>query len=161
MDADQIRKLMKRAAIAGAFFLLALLFYFLGWRKMLIGYAMLVTVVMVLAILLQSGKGGGLASLGGMGGENLLGARAATPIAKTTYVMGALFLFICMLTSRLSQLQAAPGLDTLPSGGQRPPAEQVEGTPAVPGDEETTETDTPGSGAETGESAADNEEGEE
>jgi hypothetical protein len=68
MDPDKFQKLMKRVAIGGSFFVLALLFYLLGWRRLLIGYAMFVTVVMVLAILLQSGKGGGLASLGGMGG---------------------------------------------------------------------------------------------
>ena len=134
MDSDQIRKLMKRVAVAGAFFLVALLFYFLGWRKMLLTYAILVTVAMVLAILLQSGRGGGLASLGGMGGENLLGARAATPIAKATYVMGGLFLFICMLISRMGQVRAEHGVQEL-SSDQAPPAqEQVEtGHPAQPG----------------------------
>lgn len=144
MDSDQIRKLLKRVGIAGVFFLLALLFYFLGWRKMLIGYAFVVTVVMVLAILLQSGRGGGLASLGGMGGENLLGARAATPIAKVTYVMGGLFLFICMLVSRLGQVRAIQGVETLPSGNQPPAREQVQDsvpTDAPPGDVEPTAPD--------------------
>ena len=121
MDPDQIRKLLKRVAIAGAFFLVALLLYMLGWRKLLIAYALIVAVVMILAILLQSGRGGGLASLGGMGGENLLGARAATPIAKATYVMGALFLFICILVARLGLVTRA-GAQPLPTG--QTPAQQ-------------------------------------
>jgi protein translocase SecG subunit len=140
MDAEQIRKLLKRIGIAGAFFVLALLLYLLGWRSMLIAYAIVVTVVMVLAILLQSGRGGGLASLGGMGGDNLLGARAATPIAKATYVMGALFLFICMLVSRLSQVRPEAGGETLPTGGKATPTEQVEETPSMPAGEAPTDT---------------------
>ncbi len=106
MDADQIQKLLKRVAIAGAFFLVAFLFYMLSWRSVLVGYGIVVTVVMILAILLQSGRGGGLASMGGMGDSNMLGARAATPIAKATYIMGGLFLFICMLVARLGNLKA-------------------------------------------------------
>ncbi len=104
MEPEEIRKLVKRISIIASFFLLALLFYYLGgplWRGVLLIYALMVTVVMVLAILVQSGSGGGLAGLGGAGGESLLGARAATPIAKATYVLGALLLFICMLLARM------------------------------------------------------------
>jgi protein translocase SecG subunit len=107
MDADQIQKLLKRVAIAGAFFLVAFLLYILNWRSVLIGYGLLVTIVMILSILLQSGRGGGLASMGGMGDSKMLGARAATPIAKATYIMGGLFLFICMLVARLGNIQAS------------------------------------------------------
>lgn len=161
MDPDQFQKLMKRVAIGGSFFVLALVFYLLGWRRLLIGYAMFVTVVMVLAILLQSGKGGGLASLGGMGGENLLGARAATPIAKATYVMGALFLFICMLVSRLGQIEDDTGVGTLPSGGGRPPVEQVEDTPAGATGGGTAEPGATQPGTEGADTGTDQPEGEE
>jgi hypothetical protein len=44
--------------------------------------------------------------------------------------MGALFLFICMLISRLGQVEGRTGAETLSSGGGRPPVEQVEDTPA-------------------------------
>jgi len=74
----------------------------------------LVGIAAVLAILLQSGKGGGLStSLGGMGGDSLLGTHSATPIAKATYVMLGLILFICLLVARMGQSQqgaaGAPG----------------------------------------------------
>lgn len=107
MDPEEIRKVIKRISIIGSFFVAAFLFYLLGrggrapWPGVLLLYALLVTVVMVLAILVQSGRGGGLAGLGGAGGDSFLGARAATPIAKATYVMGALLLFICMLLARI------------------------------------------------------------
>ncbi len=108
MDPEQIRKLIRKVGIISSFFVIALVLYFLGadggaavWRSLLLIYALLVTAVMVLAVLVQSGRGGGLAGMGGAGGESLLGARAATPIAKATYVLGALLLFICILLARM------------------------------------------------------------
>jgi protein translocase SecG subunit len=102
VEPEELRKRMKTGAIVAAFFALALLFYALGWRGALVAYVVLVGVLAVLAILLQSGRGGGLvSSLGGLGGDSLLGTHSATPIAKATYVMLALFIFICMLTAHL------------------------------------------------------------
>ena len=122
MEPEDLRKLLKRILIVGGFFALALVFYVLGRdgskarRGILIAYALVVSLTMVLAILLQSGRGGGLAGLGGLGADSLLGARAATPIAKATYVMGALFLFVCMLIARLGEVTgessaATPGIE--------------------------------------------------
>lgn len=148
MDPDQLKKLLKRIAITGSFFLLAILLYLLGGshfalaRRLLIAYVLIVTAVMVLAILLQSGRGGGLASLGGLSGDSLLGARSATPIAKATYVMGALFLLICMLIARLSAQSPAavgsPGLPEVPpieapaSTSEPGAADEAGGQPDVP-----------------------------
>jgi len=101
MEPEELRKYMKRLAMGGSFFLLALLFYFLGWRKVLTVYAVASAILLVGAILLQSGRGGGLASLGGLDTDALLGTRSATPIAKATYILGALFIFCCMLVARL------------------------------------------------------------
>jgi protein translocase SecG subunit len=144
MDPEDLRRLLKRIAIGGAFFLVAFLIYLLGGtnyglaRGLLLAYGLLVTAVLVGAILLQSGRGGGLAGLGGLGGDSLLGARAATPIAKATYVVGALFLFICMLMARLGTegprvpgaVQAPPALQTQQEG--QPPAGEPAEAP-VPG----------------------------
>ncbi len=102
MDPEEVRAKLKKLATIGAFFALAVLFYALGWRTALVAYVATVGALATLAILIQSGRGGGLAaSLGGVGGDSLLGARSATPIAKATYVMLGLFLFICMLVARL------------------------------------------------------------
>jgi protein translocase SecG subunit len=122
MDLDEQKRLAKRALIVGGLFALAVIFFRLQSRGLLIAYVLMVGVLLVLAILLQSSKGGGLASLGGLGGDSLLGTRSATPIAKATYVMGALLLFICMLLARLGVPQ-----QTAPVGaiGREEPAQTV------------------------------------
>ncbi len=102
MDPEEFRALAKKGLVIGAFFGLALLFYAMGWRSALVAYVIALAIIAILAILIQSGRGGGLAaSLGGLGGDSLLGVHSATPIAKATYVMLALFIFILLLTARL------------------------------------------------------------
>lgn len=56
------------------------------------------TILLVLAVLLQSGRGAGLAgALGGMAGaESALGTRATSTIAKITWALGGVFLFVCL-----------------------------------------------------------------
>ncbi len=121
MDPEEIRKLLKRIGIIAAFFVLAVVFFALGWTAVLVGYAVAVSIAAVLAILLQSGKGGGLStSLGGLGGDSLLGTHSATPIAKATYVMLGLVLFICVLIQRMETSPASAG-----ATGARPPTQQV------------------------------------
>jgi preprotein translocase subunit SecG len=144
MDEEILAK-VRKTAIIGAFFGLAVVFFFMRWHAALVIYVVLVGLFATLAILIQSGKGGGLAaSLGGLGGESLLGVRSATPIAKATYVMLALFLFICMLTAVMGSPKvkgkglldtaapaAAPAqLPALPAAGTVPPL--APSTPAAP-----------------------------
>ena len=106
MEPEDAKKLVKRVAVAGSFFLLGLIFYWLRWPRALTVYAILCSILLVLAVLIQSGRGGGLAAMGGLDTDALLGTRSATPIAKATYVMGALFIFLCMLVARLGVVQA-------------------------------------------------------
>ncbi len=152
MDEELLAK-VKKAAILGSFFGLSVVFALLHWSAALKIYVVLVGLFATLAILIQSGKGGGLAaSLGGLGGESLLGVHSASPIAKATYVMLALFLFNCVLIAivgppvvkgaGLSEKAAPPPAQQpaplAPAGGMLPstptPAEQPAGTaPAAPG----------------------------
>jgi protein translocase SecG subunit len=138
MDPDQVKKLIKRVLVVGVFFLIALGIFFLPdivglpasvARALLIAYVVITAVLLVCAILLQSGKGGGLASIGGMSGDALLGTRSATPIAKATYVLGGLFLFLCLLLAKMPPPE--------------PPAEGV----VTGGDTAETAGDVPGAGA--------------
>ena len=80
-------------------------------------YALLLTLlildglVMGVVILLQSGKGGGLASMGGgMGsGDTLIGGRqAANLLTKTTWVTGGLFLTLSLVLAILSSRAQRP-----------------------------------------------------
>ena len=122
MDPEEFRRQLKKWAVVGSFFALALLFYFLQWRRWLVAYVLIVGALSVVAILIQSGRGGGLAaSLGGLGGDSLFGARSATPIARATYVMLALFIVICMLIARLPTLQPQPLVGPPPIPRPAPP----------------------------------------
>lgn len=138
MDPDQVKKLVKRVVIIAAFFAVAALVFGLGVqgimprataRGLLVAYVIIVGVLMVCAILLQRGKGGGLASIGGMSGDSLLGTRSSTPIAKATYVLAGLLLFLCLLISMIPPPpQQADGV--LQQDAPAEPALPMEGAPA-------------------------------
>ena len=76
----------------------------------------LVCIVLILAVLLQSGKGGGLSSAfgagggasGGMAGLMFGGRGAATFLSKVTTILATLYMLIII------------GLNLLPDEGQRP-----------------------------------------
>ncbi|MFO8006218.1 MAG: preprotein translocase subunit SecG [Candidatus Brocadiia bacterium] len=162
MDPEQLRGNVKKGLIIAVFFGLALLFYALRWQTVLVAYLIVVALVSMLAVLIQSGRGGGLASsLGGLGGDSLLGVRSASPVAKATYVLLALFMFIAMLNANLNMRQGeaggllqqgAPPERGLPAGepgaelpagpapGGGAPLEPQPGAPAMPapGAEQTT-----------------------
>ena len=64
---------------------------------------------MILVILLQSGKGGGLAGAFGGGGSTIFGGRGAgTVLTRATMVLGALF-FVTSLSLALISAQGGPG----------------------------------------------------
>ncbi len=110
MDPEELRGNVKKGLIIAVFFGLALLFYALRWQTVLVAYLIVVAVVSMLAVLIQSGRGGGLASsLGGLGADSLLGVRSASPVAKATYVLLALFMFIAMLNARMSMMSEEAG----------------------------------------------------
>ena len=79
-------------------------------------FALLLTLILIdgalltVVVLLQSGKGGGLASMGGgMGTDTLIGGRqAATILTKTTWVTGGLFLFLALVLAIVSSRQQRP-----------------------------------------------------
>ncbi|MEF8788350.1 MAG: preprotein translocase subunit SecG [Planctomycetota bacterium] len=122
MKPSEVRGYLKRGAIAGSFFLLALLLYLFNLGGALTFYALVTAFVLVLMILIQSGRGGGLAALGGMDSEAVLGTHSATPIAKATYVVGALFVFTCMLAARLGLVGRTSQPDDI--APDQPPAKQ-------------------------------------
>lgn len=53
-------------------------------------------------ILLQSGKGGGLAAIGGLGDQTAFGTRTSTLLTKVTYLIGAAFIVATILMFKLS-----------------------------------------------------------
>jgi preprotein translocase subunit SecG len=68
-------------------------------------------VFMSVVILLQAGKGGGLASVGGGAAmtEGILGGRqAATVLTRATWLSGSLFMAIALVLSIMSSRTAGP-----------------------------------------------------
>ena len=67
--------------------------------------------LMMVIVLLQSGKGDGLAAMGGapMGTDSFIGGRqAATLLTKATWVTGGLFMGLAFVLSILSSRQQRP-----------------------------------------------------
>ena len=95
----------------------------------LIGLHVLICITLILVVLLQSGKGGGLAgAFGGMGGagQSLFGGRgAATFLSKATTVLGIAFMassLILALMSRSNTPQSVLRSGQAPAPGTAPPA---------------------------------------
>lgn len=62
----------------------------------------LVSLFLMLLILVQRGKGGGLTgALGGMGGQSAFGARAGDTFTKITTITAIIWITLCMLTIAL------------------------------------------------------------
>jgi preprotein translocase subunit SecG len=93
--------------------------------------------LLAVIVLLQSGKGGGLASMGGgMGTDTLIGGRqAATILTKATWIAGGLFLFLALALSIVSSRQQAP--ESILRGEFQPAQQQAAPAPIqVPGTEQ-------------------------
>jgi preprotein translocase subunit SecG len=80
------------------------------------------SLVLVAAVLLQAGQGGGLASLGGGSGTELVmgGRQAVTFLHKITWWSGGIFLGLSLVLALISSRSAAPR--PLLEGGVPPPA---------------------------------------
>ncbi len=87
----------------------------------------LIGILMTLIILLQSGKGGGLAGIAAGGTQQVLGARTAPDILeKATWVLGAVFILLCIATNFAID-RGTTGPSIIQQGAQ----EQVQ-TPVAP-----------------------------
>jgi preprotein translocase subunit SecG len=111
----------------------------------------LICFLLVISVLLQAGKGGGLSGSFGGGGQALFGGRgAATFLSKATVVLGALFfvssLALAMMSTQVTQRrslvqeaakQANSQQQAPPTGATNRPA-----TPGAPGAARPTGTTT-------------------
>src|SRR5688500_366232 len=99
-------------------------------------------VLLGIVVLLQSGKGGGLASMGGGAGTDTLigGRQAATILTKASWICGAAFMVLALVLSVLSSRQARPtsvlrdefGRQTAPAPQQAPAPAPLPGAQPVP-----------------------------
>ncbi|MBE7445107.1 MAG: preprotein translocase subunit SecG [Planctomycetia bacterium] len=77
-------------------------FYFLNLVVALKIALPILCVLMIGSILLQSGKGGGLAAIGGLGDQSAFGTRTSTFLTKVTYLIGAAFIVTTVFMFKLS-----------------------------------------------------------
>jgi preprotein translocase subunit SecG len=71
----------------------------------LVGILILDSLVLAVAVLLQAGQGGGLATMGGGAGtESIMGGRQATTLlTKVTWWTAGIFLFLSLVLTFMSQ----------------------------------------------------------
>ena len=87
--------------------------------------------LLMAVVLLQSGKGGGLAAMGGMGTETLIGGRqAATILTKASWVMGGIFMGLAFILAIMSTQRRQPESILR---GQFQPAPVTAPQPLLPG----------------------------
>jgi preprotein translocase subunit SecG len=112
----------------------------------------LICFALVLSVLLQSGKGGGLAgAFGGQGGgQAIFGGRgAATFLSKATTVLGALFLVTALMLAMVPRSQEAPARSVIQEQARETQETQQGAVPeATPGEEMPSEEALPGGGAQ-------------
>lgn len=122
------------------------------WKQFVIGPLMGFTAVfLILVVLVQRGRGGGLTgALGGAGGQSAFGAKAGDVFTRITVVVASFWILLCILAvlvlqdSGTSKLDGAPGdaRRNLPSGmygpdGDIPGGDAEESGMGAPGDAET------------------------
>ncbi len=106
----------------------------------------LIAAIMVFLVLIQSGKGGGLAGIAAGGATTqILGARQAPDVLeKATWILAALFISLCILTNFVidrgqqqrsiiqqgAQQQTQQPLAPLPQDAQTPDAQPAPQPPA-------------------------------
>lgn len=106
--------------------------------------------LVILIVLAQEGKGGGLAGAFGGAGTETFGVKAGT-VNKATAWVGAMFLGLALLYAGLSTAQSAPAenVKSISTPGDDTPGDDTPGDEA-PGDEapgdETPGDDGPGAG---------------
>ena len=81
----------------------------------------ILSALLILLVLIQRGKGGGLAgALGGIGGSSPFGSRAGDTFTRVTIYVALLWFFLIMLQVRFIQSEAMRGQEgTIAGAGTR------------------------------------------
>jgi preprotein translocase subunit SecG len=92
-------------------------------------------VLLVVAVLLQSGKDAGLSGAFGLGGggQTIFGARAGDVLSKATVVFAVAFIVTCLLFTRVRPSVGRSILSTVVEEKKAAPAGEAE-KPALPSD---------------------------
>ncbi len=87
-------------------------FFILGFSTVLKSLLIFSCVVLIGCVLLQSGKGGGLAAIGGLADQSAMGTQTGGILAKITYLVGAVFIVATLFLTKLT-LNSIHGTDSL------------------------------------------------
>ncbi len=102
---------------------------------------------LIVLVLVQRGKGGGLSgAFGGMGGQSAFGTKAGDAFTKITIITATLWILLCVVSVRLLSTDKG-GLNL---GANAPAGEQAEGVPG----EESAPAPSGGGGTDGGEAPA-------
>jgi len=102
---------------------------------------LLTGVILSLLVLIQRGRGGGLAgAFGGPGGHSAFGTKTADVFTKATAVVGGIFFVLSVVTAlymRSGKEETKPTSTSSeqPAGGTETPAPATGGAPSTPGGE--------------------------
>jgi preprotein translocase subunit SecG len=101
-----------------------------GWLPPILNVLILLTgLFLILLVLIQRGKGGGLSgAFGGVGGSSAFGSRAGDTFTRITIYVAAFWLFLIMVTVRNTQErppteQPIPAVQPAPGGAPGPEGE--------------------------------------
>ncbi|HUT12424.1 MAG TPA: preprotein translocase subunit SecG [Thermoguttaceae bacterium] len=102
------------------------------WGVLLMILLFLTAVFLILLVLIQRGRGGGLAgAFGGLGGQSAFGTKAGDLFTRITIGMAAFWIILCMVTVKL---MATAGQGPLDEGlGSDAPQREGIVAPAEPG----------------------------
>ncbi len=142
------------AAVVIIFGLLTM-FFILDWSIVLKSLLIFSCVVLIGCVLLQSGKGGGLAAIGGLADQSAMGTQTGGILAKVTYLVGAIFIVSTLFLTKLT-LTSMHGTDTLRRGPATSIQQEFEGREDAV-DEDAGHNDQPGEHAGHGHSQVETE----
>ena len=108
----------------------------LGWLMALI------SVFIILLVLVQRGRGGGLVgALGGMGGQSAFGTKAGDTFTRVTIVAASLWIVICILAVKIL---SSTGDNAFAVGNTNPPSSSAVVTGMGDGESTSASDDTAG-----------------
>ena len=116
-------------------------FLLAGFLSVALGWLLsIVAVFIILLVLVQRGRGGGLTgALGGMGGQSAFGAKAGDVFTRVTIATSAIWIILCIISVK----QLGPDEDPLDSslGSEKPRAVGRRAAP-LGGQSDSTEAET-------------------
>ncbi len=77
-------------------------FFLLRWGTVLKVSLIIISIVLIGNILIQSGRGGGLAAIGGLSDQSMMGTKTGSFLGSVTFLFGAAFFVTVIFLSKVS-----------------------------------------------------------